>query len=247
MRPRPVALLTAVVLVAAPQSAEASSQFFNGISPSLGLSTTGRWTFSHANGFASSQGSPTGDRTDLAVHAYATVGPNENIAFESGIFTEFQITGVPGFAFVDVTVGGSYVLEMFGKGIVQIEAYLCQGLLKQCVVNFTKIPIVSDSIFSNLMVSNEGRNVPILWNGQLIANVPYALRLRALASALEPNTQARAFIDPPFTIGAMGVTLGLDPAAQNTNANFIPPPVPEPSAALLLLPALLVAAHRRRA
>jgi hypothetical protein len=110
-------------------------------------------------------------------------------------------------------------------------------------VNFTPIWLANDAIFSNLSPTNEAKAVPYIWNGQLIANVPYSLKIRALASAFE-STQARAFIDPAFTIGTAGGVLNLDPVAQNTNPDFIPPPVPEPRVALLLQPALLVAARR---
>jgi hypothetical protein len=78
--------------------------------------------------------------------------------------------------------------------------------------------------------------------------VPYTLKMHALASAF-PDTQTRAFIDPTFTIAdpdVPGANLILDSPAQLTHAGFIPPPVPEPSAALLLLPALLIVASRRR-
>jgi hypothetical protein len=68
------ALLAAALLLAAPQPAAATSQFWNG-------------------------------------PASATTG-----AFESIAFAELQITGLSGFSFVDVSIAGNHLLEVFGQG-----------------------------------------------------------------------------------------------------------------------------------
>jgi len=85
-------------------------------------------------------------------------------------------------------------------------------------------------------------------NSQVTPFEPWTLKLRALVNTDNGfGNSARGFIDPTITIGDPNDTISFafDAPALVQNPDFIG--VPEPAVALLLLPALLVAARRRRA
>lgn len=240
------ALLGAASLLSA-ASAGATSLFTNGLLANTDTRATGPWTASNARGFASSQGSPSGDGTGLSVHARATSDLDTGIAFESIIMTEINFSLI-GFGLVDVTVTGTYLLEVFGKGSVLVEAWLCQGVVNQCQVNQDIVaPLATDSILSNLSPTSQVKREMYSWTGQLNPNNTYTLKLMARASALTPNSQTRAFVDPTFTVTTEGGSVILDSPAQIDNPDYIAPPVPEPGIGLLLGAGLLAVGGRRAA
>jgi hypothetical protein len=254
---RALAIVGLALLV--PQAAAANGFYTNTISggdndptpPDNGYNSSavlnGPWTLSHpdpAGGFATAQGSTSGDGAGLAVHARAVGSGDLNRNSESILLADFQIFHPLG-ALVDVTITGTYLLEVFGRGSARVESWICQGFTNQCVVNQTFLAfLANDVILANLTPTNEVRRETYIWSGTLPSNVPLTIKLRAQANAFPPGSQARAFVDPLFTFETEFASLTLDASARLDNENFIP--LPEPTLGLWLLP-LVFAAGRRPA